>query len=63
MWHVPWQKLHGHQLTRDEYYATLAFWWGQRPFSNKIFCRDVFQFFFVGTKIKTDLNYRDENHI
>ena len=37
--------------------------WGQGPFSNNFFCRDVIQFFFTGTKTKTDPNYRDENHI
>jgi len=33
-------------------------------FQTIFFCRDVFQKkFFGGTKTKTDLNYRDENHI
>jgi len=37
---------------------------GLRTFFKQIFfCKDVFQFFFAGTKIKIDPNYRDENHI
>jgi len=33
-------------------------------FKQILFCRDAFQTFcFTGTKIKTDSNYRDENHI
>jgi len=45
-------------------HATSAFWWGQGPFSNKIFFAGIyFNFFFTGTKIKTGPNYRDDYHI
>jgi len=38
--------------------------WGQGPFSNNFFLQGCnSNFFFTGTKIKTRLNYRNENHI
>jgi len=40
---------------RGKNHDTSTFWVGQGPFSNN--------FFFAGMKIKTNSNYRDENHI
>jgi len=48
MWAATWQKLHSQQLPLGEYYITSAFWWGQGPFSNKIFFAGMFfNFFFL----------------
>jgi len=59
-----WQKLHSQQLPHGKPHAISSKMWGQGPFSNIFFLQGCFSnFFFIGTKIKIDPNYRDENHI
>jgi len=52
MWHATWQKLHSQQLPCGKYLATLAFWWGQGPFSKKKIAGIFSHFFLQGRKPK-----------
>jgi len=47
MWPATWPKLHSQQLPRGVQHAISAKKWGQGPFSNNFFYKDVIQTFFL----------------